>query len=92
MYWDKFEKDLKHAYAVVDQKARRIVHDDEDKLRSLVNQRIKADFLKTTNAVLKIQLGSVPLVLIFQNTLDSLRNEVNNYNRGNGITKFKTAR
>ena len=42
--------------------------------------------------MLKIQLGSVPLVFTFQNALDSLRNEVNNYNRDNGITKFRTAR
>ena len=56
MYWDKFEKDLKEAYTIIGRRAMRVVHDDESKLRSLVNERIKADFLKTTNSVLKIQL------------------------------------
>ena len=49
MYWDKFERDLKQAYAIVDQDARRVVYDDPAKLRSLLNHRIKANYLKTTN-------------------------------------------
>ena len=81
MYWQKFEKDLKYAYAIVDRRAQRVVHDDESKLRSLVNERIKADFLRNTNTVLKIQLGSVPLTLTFQAALAALRNEVNAHNR-----------
>ena len=92
MYWDKFEKDLKHAYAVIDKKARRVVHDDPAKLRSLVNERIKADFLKSTNSVLKIELGKVPLTLTFQNALNALRNEVNIFNRAQGVTKYRAAR
>ena len=81
MFWDKFEKELKYAYAVVDRRAQRVVHDDEAKLRSLVNDRIRADFLKMTNSILKIQLGGVSLTLAFQSVIDSLRNEVNTYNR-----------
>ena len=72
MYWEKFEKELKYAYSVVDRRAGRIVHDDVTKLRTLLNDKIKADFLKTTVAVLKIQLGSIPLTLTFQNTFDSI--------------------
>ena len=48
------------------------MHDDVTKLRTLLNDKIKADFLKTTVAVLKIQLGSMPLTLTFQNALDSI--------------------
>ena len=84
MYWEKFEKELKYAYSVVDRRAGRIVHDDVTKLRTLLNDKIKADFLKTTVAVLKIQLGSMPLTLTFQNALDSIRNEVNNHIRDHG--------
>ena len=92
MFWDKFEKDLKYAYTVVDRRAQRVFHNDEAKLRSLVNDRIRADFLKMTNSILKIQLGGVPLTLAFQSVIDSLRNEVNTYNRNNGLTKFCNAR
>ena len=92
MYWEKFEKDLKYSYAIIDRRAGQIVHDDESKLRSLVNERIRADFLKTTNSVLKIQLETVPLALTFQGALDSLRNEVNTYNRNNGVSRFRNAR
>mmetsp|Transcript_8019 Transcript_8019/g.11452 ORF Transcript_8019/g.11452 Transcript_8019/m.11452 type:complete len:107 (-) Transcript_8019:1860-2180(-) len=52
---------------------------------------MKSDFLSTTLAVLKIQLGRVPLTLKFQSALGSIRNEVSNYNRYNG-GKFRSAR
>ena len=87
MYWLKFEKELKLAYAIIDHKAQRVVHDNGDKLRALLNKRIKADFLKTTVSVLKIQLGTVPLTLTFETTMSSIRNEVNNYN--NALTRAK---
>lgn len=32
MFWDKFEKELKQAYSIIDRRANRIVHDDEDRL------------------------------------------------------------
>ena len=92
MYWQKFEKDLTHAYATVDRRAQRMVYDDEAKLRSLVNKRMKAYFLKSTNRVLKIQLATVSLTLTFQAALAALCNEVNAHNRDNGLSKFKTTR
>ena len=76
MYWGKFEKDLKYAYSVLDRRHNRQVYDDEQKLRSLLNERIKADFLATTLANLKIQLGNQPMVLTFDSALTSLRQEV----------------
>ena len=92
MFWQKFEKDLKYAYAIVDRRAQRVVHDDEAKLRSLVNEQIKANFIKSTNTILKIQLITVPLTLIFQAALAALCNKVNVHNRDNGLSKFKSAR
>ena len=69
-----------------------MVYDDEAKLRSLVNKRMKAYFLKSTNRVLKIQLATVSLTLTFQAALAALCNEVNAHNRDNGLSKFKTTR
>ena len=37
MYWEKFEKDVKYAYSIIDRRNNRVVYDDEQKLRSLLN-------------------------------------------------------
>ena len=92
MDWDTFEKDLKHAYAIVDRRSNRVVHDDQQKLRTLLTKRIKADFLATPLAVLKIQLAAVPLVLTFQSALTALRNEVTQYKKGSTGGRFARAR
>ena len=85
MYWEKFEKELNHAYAILDRHYSRVVHSDDDKLRQLLNERVNADFLNTTVSVLKIELVKVPMNLSFEQAMTALRNEVNNYNRQSGV-------
>ena len=92
MDWTTFEKNLKHAYAIVDRRKQRIVYDDEQKLRSLITKRIKADFLGPTLAVLEIQLAAVPLTLSFQAALDALRNKVTQWKDSSTGAKFARAR
>ena len=92
MDWTKFEKDLKHAYAIVDRRKQRVVYDDEQKLRSLVTKRIKADFLAPTLAVLEIQLAAIPLTLTFQAALDALRSKVTQWKDSSTGAKFARAR
>ena len=92
MDWTTFEKNLKHAYAIVDRRKQRIVYDDEQTLRSLITKRIKADFLGPTLAVLEIQLAAVPLTLSFQAALDALRNKVTQWKDSSTGAKFARAR
>ena len=69
-----------------------MVHDDQQKLRTLLTKRIKADFLATPLAVLKIQLAAVPLVLTFQSALTALRNEVTQHKKSSTGGRFARAR
>ena len=92
MDWTTFEKNLKHAYAIVDRRNGRIVYDDEQKLRSLITKRMKADFLGPTLAVLEIQLAAVPLTLSFQAALDTLCNKVTQWRESSTGAKFARAR
>lgn len=89
---DTFEKQLKQAYAIIDRRSSRIVYNDEQKLRSLLQERIKADFLKTTLAVLGIQFTAVPLRLTFQQALDAFRLEVKKHNDSSSGARFRRAR
>ena len=73
-------------------RANRVVHDDAQKLRTLLQKRIQADFLSTTLAVLNIQLAAVPLVLTFQTALNSLRAEVQKWNNKSTGGRFARAR
>eukprot|EP00980_Cylindrotheca_fusiformis_P021541 scaffold8394_cov85-Cylindrotheca_fusiformis.AAC.1 len=57
MWWDRFERELKEAYAIVDRNAGRNVHEDDAKLRKLVNHRVTADFLKGAKDVLLVEMG-----------------------------------
>eukprot|EP00980_Cylindrotheca_fusiformis_P018607 scaffold6163_cov78-Cylindrotheca_fusiformis.AAC.3 len=57
MWWDRFERELREAYATLDMNAGRPVHDDETKLRKLVNHRVNADFLKGAKDVLLVEMG-----------------------------------
>ena len=88
MYWLKFEKELKLAYAIIDCKAQRIMHDNGDKLYALLNKHIQADFLKTMVSVLKIQLGTVPLKLTLEGAMNSICNKADNYNNTLTGAKF----
>ena len=92
MYWEKIEKEVKYAYSIIDRRNNRVVYDDEQQLRSLLNYRIKTDFLSTILAVLKIQLGTIPMTLTFANALKSLRNEVNIHNATTTGAKFINVR
>src|SRR6056300_1225213 len=60
MWWTKFETELTKAYATIDNRAPRVVFDDEQKLRKL-QKMVAADFLKDHKAVVDAEIARVPM-------------------------------
>eukprot|EP00980_Cylindrotheca_fusiformis_P020811 scaffold7803_cov85-Cylindrotheca_fusiformis.AAC.1 len=78
MWWDRFERELKEAYAIVDPNAGRNVHEDDAKLRKLVNHRVTADFLKGAKDVLLVEMGKPNAGgMTFDMAMATFRNAVN---------------
>eukprot|EP00980_Cylindrotheca_fusiformis_P025191 scaffold13252_cov123-Cylindrotheca_fusiformis.AAC.1 len=78
MWWDRFERELKEAYAIVDRNAGRNVHEDDAKLRKLVNHRVTADFLKGAKDVLLVEMGKPNAGgMTFDMAMATFRNAVN---------------
>ena len=68
-------------YVIIGRRSAQQVNNGEKKLRSLLNDRIKAAFLKTKLQVLKIKVGNTLLTLPFESMVEFIRNKVNKYIR-----------
>lgn len=77
MTWDKFEKDLNHAFAVVDRHEGREVYSDARKLRLLLDKVRGCDFLRDTISTINVSLAAVPMTMTYSQALASFRNVVN---------------
>ena len=70
---DKFETELTKAYATIDNRARRVVFDDEQKLREL-QKMVAADFLQDHKAVVDAEIARIPMTMNFATALSIYRN------------------
>ena len=79
MYWEKFEKQLTHAFTVYAKDKGQNVHSPSMKLRILLN-KVKADFLVHVKAGINIELTRIPMTMSYERALAAFRNEVNRKN------------
>ena len=76
MNWDKFERELGKAYAIVDNASGRIVYDDLQKIRKLQKRVDKCSFLSQHRAAIAARLIDVPMTLTFKQAMQYYRNAV----------------
>ena len=76
MNWDKFERELGKAYAIVDNASGRIVYDDLQKIRKLQKRVDKCTFLSQHRAAIAAKLIEVPMTLTFKQAMQYYRNAV----------------
>ena len=79
MYWEKFEKQLTHAFAVYTKDEGQNVHSPSMKLRIRLI-KVKADFLVHVKAGINIELTRIPMTMSYERALAAFRNEVNRKN------------
>ena len=77
MWWEKFEKELNKAFAILDRSEGRQVYSDARKLRILLDKITSCDFLKSTIAALNVKLAEVPITLTYDIAITTIRNTVN---------------
>ena len=77
MTWDKFEKDLNHAFAVVDRNEGHEVYSDTRKLRLLLDKVRSCDFLRDTISSINVSLAAVPMTMTYNQAITAFRNVVN---------------
>ena len=76
MWWDKFEKQLSHAFTIIHKNENREVYSNEMKLCILL-QKINADFLQSGKAAMGIELARTPLTTTYEQALMTFCNKVN---------------
>lgn len=76
MSWDKFERELGKAYAIIDNEAGRVVFDDTQKIRKLQKRLEKCAFLAPHRAAISSRLIEIPVTLTFKQAMQYYRNAV----------------
>ena len=76
MWWDKSEVKLTNSFALIDKNAGRQVHTDVMK-SSMLNSKIRSDFLVESKANIEIQMNMQPSVMKYKSTLSNYRKKVN---------------
>mmetsp|Transcript_36347 Transcript_36347/g.51410 ORF Transcript_36347/g.51410 Transcript_36347/m.51410 type:complete len:90 (-) Transcript_36347:191-460(-) len=73
MWWDKFEQELKRAYAMIDQEQGRIVYGEAQKLRT-IQSKVTADFLLHEKAVINDEITKTPMTMTFNTAITIYQN------------------
>ena len=68
MWWTKFEMELNRAYSIVNQAARRIVHDNKLERRKL-QQRIKVSWMQTMKDTINARLMEIPMTMTYDQAI-----------------------
>ena len=76
MSWEKFERELGKAYAIIDNDAGRVVYDDAQKIRKLQKRLDKCAFLAPHRAAIQSKLIDTPMTLTFKQAIQYYRNAV----------------
>ena len=76
MWWGEFKRQLTDAFYTYDQRKKRSVHSENQKLRML-NIKINANFLQASKSYINHELARTPVNLSYDDALDAFRNKVN---------------
>ena len=91
MWWAEFERQLTHAYAVLDRTEGRQVYSDHQKLRKLLSM-VKADFLGNQKAAIEVEVSRIPMTVTYNVALTTFRNAVNTKFPSSTITQRNNPR
>ena len=70
MWWNEFERQLTHTYAVLDRAEGRQVYLEQQKLQRLLS-KIKADFLANQKAAIEVELSKVSITMTYSVALSA---------------------
>ena len=77
MWWAEFKKRLTWALNTMKKVEGREEFSNEMKLHKLLS-KVKADFLATTKAAIKVRLAEIPITMTYKVAIATFRNTVNN--------------